>query len=524
MTNTSNSELNVYEERLKIKSFEDGMKLYETCSLQSVIPENRPFILRLNASSYSKINNLLHNKINKDNSILFDKTYQLAMIKTAQLIINDINFYPQTIFTHCDEILIIFNKANNFNRDSHTYISYISSKATNYFRSAFYKIFSQERMKYYSDETLFEIDNSMPVFKAKLIYFPENQNYEILNYIIWRLNKIRNYVQDYCISFINHQELENKNLQEQKDSLKSLTGINMDKDSPYYMTYGVFIKRSIFTDYCICKNNDIPEVIDSNDSSNDSSDDNIQLIDKVIYPVDNIWSMKLKYSDEALKEILDKYYNKNEWNVISDNPEMIFWYPYDTDYFTYPNIEKYYDNNQIIQHKINIIYNKSNNIKLYNQIDYSGNDNNNVKGFIKSFNNRDLNNNFSPYYKAIPVWSLYMMLIHILNIYNNSSYTTIINECISYGWLFSAGIRFMSFSSINSKFYLHDIIFVIWTVFMIIMLFSSAFNWIEYSGAFAIASLTTILYSYYLTIVVGLMFFEYVYTLPKQLTTKEKML
>jgi hypothetical protein len=331
------------------------------------------------------------------------------------------------------------------------------------------------------------------------------------------------------MSFINHHELEHKNLQEQKDSLKSLTGINMDKDSPYYMTYGVFIKRSIFTDYCISKNNDILQVNDSsNDKSSDESSeelfDNIQLINKVIYPVDNIWSMKLKYSDEALKEILDKYYNKNEWNVISDNPEMIFWYPYDTDYFTYPNIEKYYDNNQIIEHKIDIIYNKSNNVKLYNQIDYSGNDNNNVKGFIKSFNNRDLNNNFSPYYKAIPGWSLYMMFIHILNIYTDSSYTTIINECICYGWLFSLGIRFMSFSSINYKFYLHDIMFISWTLFMIIMLFSSTFELVNYSGAFAIASLTTILYSYYLTIVVGLLFFEYVHTLPKQLTTKEKML
>ena len=66
--------------------------------------------------------------------------------------------------------------------------------------------------------------------------------------------------------------------------------------------------------------------------------------------------------------------------------------------------------------------------------------------------------------------------------------------------------------------------FISWTVFMIIILFSSAFNWIEYSGAFAIASLTIILYSYYLTIVVGLLFFEYAHTLPKQLTTKEKML
>ncbi len=517
--NTIINQSNVYEERLKNKSFEDGMKLYETYSLESIIPENRPFIIRLNGNSYSKINNLLHNKINKETSVLFDKTYQLAMIKTSQLILNDINFYPQTIFTHCDEILIIFNKAVNFNRDSHTYISYISSKTTDYFNKTFNKIFTSERMRDYSQESIADINNNMPIFKGKLIYFPENQDYEILNYIVWRLNKIRNYVQEYCTSFINHHELNNKTLQEQKSFLTSLTGINVEKDSPYYMSYGVFMKRSIFTDYQL-KHND-NSITPANE--NDSFDDNIQLINKVIYPVDNIWSMKLKYSDAALKEILNKYYDKSEWNVISDNPEMIFWYPYDINYFDYNNIYNYNNNNQIIQHKINLIYNQSNTIKLNNQIDYSGNNNTNVKGSNKAKLNNSLefNNNFSKLYKAIPFCAFYMILLQVLNVYNNSYFINVINESICYGWVFSFGIRLLSYNSVN-HFNTHDIMLIMWSLIIFVMLLTPLAKIIVDSSAVAIATMIFVLYSYYFTIAIGLLFFKYVYTLPKQLTTTYK--
>ena len=58
--------------------------------------------------------------------------------------------------------------------------------------------------------------------------------------------------------------------------------------------------------------------------------------------------------------------------------------------------------------------------------------------------------------------------------------------------------------------------------FIMIMVLTPISKLIIDSPAFAIGSLTVVLYSYYFTIIIGMLFFEYVYTLSIQLTNKVK--
>ena len=134
----------IFEKRKNLKSFEDGMKLYEKHSFVKQIPNDRPFIIRLNANSYLKITKLLNNGDFKT----FNKTYNIAMIKTAEALLNDMVFKPVSIYTQYDEIIIIFNGSLILNGDSQKYITMLSSKATNYFNQEFYKIFNDNMMNY----------------------------------------------------------------------------------------------------------------------------------------------------------------------------------------------------------------------------------------------------------------------------------------------------------------------------------------------------------------------------------------
>jgi hypothetical protein len=72
------------ENRINIKSFEEGMQSYEKNSMTTHIPDNRPFIIRIKTDAYTKMTALLNAKLNRTVKTPFDKTYSIVMIKTAQ--------------------------------------------------------------------------------------------------------------------------------------------------------------------------------------------------------------------------------------------------------------------------------------------------------------------------------------------------------------------------------------------------------------------------------------------------------
>ena len=145
MSNTIIEDTILFSKRLVAKTLKDGMLIYENRELPTTIPLNRPFIIRLNASSFKKMNKFLNTtKIDDETRDEFNQSYVLSIIKTSELLLNDTMFKPYLVYTKGDEIILLFNKSYNFGHSVQKYLSILASKATNYFHSCFYSYLTNE--------------------------------------------------------------------------------------------------------------------------------------------------------------------------------------------------------------------------------------------------------------------------------------------------------------------------------------------------------------------------------------------
>jgi tRNA(His) 5'-end guanylyltransferase len=464
----------IFQKRNTIKSFEDGMKLYEDHSLTYTIPDDRPFIIRLNANSYAKITKILNrpNVENPPND--FNKIYNIAMIKTASAFMSDNIFKPVSIYTQYDEIIMIFDSAKIFKGDTQRYISMICSKASVYFINEFNNLFNSIS-EYYSSEL---IQSEMPIFSGRLVFFPKGNEYEIMNYIIWRNSKIRSYVQD-CVELIaTSDELTNKKKEEQVEIYKNVTGIEIEDDIPFYMTHGVYIKKSIYNTCYIPTN-----IIDSDKSV------------EVIYPIIHIWSMKVKYSDAILEQLLNKYYISEEWQNIAKESTTKIWYMYDQEELQRETI--YFKDEPIpITIENNI---QTNNIQSSNSLS------NEDLEIIR----RDLNN-IPIIYHTIPFWSIHLVIMHLISIFSNQDICNIIQMMIYYGLSYSLGIRYISSHIKETKFDIHHYITVFWTTMFGLITFTSIMTIFKCSPIVQLVSILSVYYGYYFTIMNGVLLYVYI--------------
>ncbi len=465
----------IFEKRNTIKSFEEGMKLYEAHSLTYQIPNDRPFIIRLNANSYAKITKIL-NRPNVENPPHdFNKIYNIAMIKTASAFMIDNIFKPVSIYTQYDEIIMIFNSAKIFNGDTQKYISMICSKASVYFIREFYNLFDSIS-EYYSSEV---IKNEMPVFSGQLVFFPKGNEYEIMNYIMWRNSKIRSYVQDCIELFATVDELSNKKKDDQIELYKNITGIEIEDDIPFYMTYGVYIKKSIYNTCYIPTN-----IMDSDKSL------------EVIYPVVHIWSMKVKYNDDILEQLLAKYYMSEEWQIIAKESTTKIWHMYDQEEL---RTEANYFKDMLPT-------------VIPNEIIYD----NDTKNDIKKITNEDLEkircdlNNIPLIYQTIPFWSIHLLIMHIFSIFGNQYIGNTIKMMVYYGLSYSVGIRFISSHIKETKFNMHHYIMVFWIVMFVMITLTSIMTIFKSSPLVQLVSILTVYYGYYFTIMNGVLLYIYI--------------
>ena len=108
---TTSEDIALFNARKNCKSIKDSMKIYENRPIHETIPENRPFIVRLNGNSFTKMNIY----VNSDTSIQeINKSYNLAIINTARSLLNDIMF-KQYINLLWSEYDLVFIKGNRIN-------------------------------------------------------------------------------------------------------------------------------------------------------------------------------------------------------------------------------------------------------------------------------------------------------------------------------------------------------------------------------------------------------------------------
>jgi tRNA(His) 5'-end guanylyltransferase len=471
----------IFEKRSAIKSFDEGMKLYEYHSLTSKIPSDRPFIIRINGNSYSKISNILnnHNLIGYPNT--FNKSYNLAMIKTAELLINDVIFKPITIYTHYDEIILVFNKAVLFNQDTQKYITTIASKATFHFQNEFYKIYINNFTNLYDRDTFLSIDKNLPIFDARIIYFPKDKEYEIMNYIIWRNSKIRNYINECSELIISKEALKNKKKEEQIEIYKSITGIDIEDNIPHYMSEGVYLKKTLNNTCYVYQNG-------------------VKTID-ITEMTTNIWSMKVKYDDMIVDEILAKYYNEDKWQEIATKSTTKIWHIYDEDEFK-NDIDNYIDNISKINQTQTQTYQENENDNRIN--------NNNVAltdDQVEKFNTVPI------MYKLIPFWSIHMLFMHLLFIYNNEPVRNILETMIYYAVPYSFGIYYISNhfkEDIIHRFSFINYIIGGWITMFSLITITSIMTLFDYSKPLQMIMILMVYYGYYFTVMYGLRVYVYV--------------
>jgi tRNA(His) 5'-end guanylyltransferase len=504
--NELKNELN--NETQNINSLEERMKNYEINSFTSKIPENKPFIIRLNGSAFMKVSKII-NFSEKYTPRIFNKVYNVAMIKASQKLMLDNIFKPVTIYTQYDEIVIVFSSAIVFNQDTLKYVSMIASKATNYFSHQLFKLL-QIYSEHYTYNDIKLIQQNLPTFEARLVYFPDGKENEILNYIIWRYSKIRSYIQD-CVEVVSiTPELVNKTKEEQLDLYREITGIDLEDIIPHYVNQGVFIKKSIF-DACY-----IPP---------DNQEDTLNLI----YPITHIWSMKVKYSDNILNQIMAKYYDSEKWQEIAKSDLIKLWHIYDESEF-YNDLKIDFTNNAMISNypefeddDANAAGDESSQTTQQQSPDKTKNvfnyiDKNNTNALIDAQANI-LNQNQNQktnwleapaFYMMIPFWSMHLFIMHLFCFINNVSISNTIDRMVYYAFGYSIAIRIISTYIKEYAFQFHNYFVMFWGALFSLITLTSILNVIEHSAILKIISIISVYYGYYFTIINGIVLYLFI--------------
>jgi tRNA(His) 5'-end guanylyltransferase len=475
--NTNADDIALYNARKASKSIKDGMKIYEQRNISRVIPENRPFIIRLNVNGnpLNKMNQFI-NQSYPDN--YFDKSYYLSMINTARSLMNDKMFKPRFVYTIADEINLLFNSADIFEGSVQKYLTLLSSKATSYFRNHFVQYIPSDKMQCYDPATIKNIKNNIPVFEGCILFFPEDKKYEIVNYFIWRSGK-RNPVDEFYRSkegkaFIMHKT--NQNLIEKfKDNNK----FSIEQILPTYTKYGVFMKKSIHSACCF-----------NNDGLNDEN---------VTYLVDNIWSMDFKFGNDVLDEMLAKYYNTDKWDIISEKPTTNFWFTYNLNTFdikTHPNGETTESEDEEFETHVS--------------------EQNKVRSHVFKYKNPYANDKCPEFYSIIPGMTLALILLNTYQILSDSSSQTQLLTMVHMGFIYATILTSINYKTLRIITWLWRFWLLAFTTINIPVVYTTAIK----NSYLRIGYVCLIVYSYYLTLFSGI----YLFSIHKEKQQKSQIL
>jgi hypothetical protein len=306
----------------------------------------------------------------------------------------------------------------------------------------------------------------MPVFEGRIVYFPADKAYELVNYFIWRANQ-RNPLQEYTRTIVGKSLVQKKTNTKLTEIVEDYANDNIDKVLPDYTKYGVFMKRTLYSACYI-----------TSDSCDGKTDDN-----NVTYPIDCIWSMKFKYGNDILDEMLAKYYNHEKWSIITTKPTTTFWKSYCLDTFdhdSHPEGE--------ITHKETEEY--STHLEKQQS-----------RCPVFKFNHAD--DEFSNIYMYIPGMTLILMFIHCFQILTHVPLKRQLYDLTTFGFIYNSLISLVSKKSCPFV----KISQVVWVLFMVCVNIPSLFNFMTSSANMKLVSTIGIVYGLYVTIFVGIYMF-----------------
>ncbi len=224
----------------------DRMKCYEQCSqLFDIIPHECPFLIRLDGRTFSNFTKKLL-ELEGETKEPYSKKFQACMIETAIALQNE--FKCATAYTHSDEITLIFNKPNI---DSEHLFGGRVSKLISLTASCASSAFLYNLMTFYGDK----LDYSEPrMFDARIILFPPEKEYEIVNHMIWRSKGdcTRNFISMYSEKFLGKKQVQGM---PNETRLKVLRELGHDLNSSttnYALKHGAFIKYDKETKSQVC--------------------------------------------------------------------------------------------------------------------------------------------------------------------------------------------------------------------------------------------------------------------------------
>lgn len=211
------------------------MKIYENQHVTKV-PKDKPYILRLDGRSFSKLIPLKKP---------FDSLFVLAMVRTCEDLMTE--FMPATIYTHSDEVTLIFNAIpaspggeHWFDGRTNKLLSVIPGKASVRFSLHLAQLINQHKEQY---ETIFvdKVNDFQQVFDGRLMTFEDSS--EIVNHQIWRsvLDCERNAIQSFAYHHFTPEDTHKKSTKELIEMLRE-KGVRWE-DVPLHLKHGIHIKR-----------------------------------------------------------------------------------------------------------------------------------------------------------------------------------------------------------------------------------------------------------------------------------------
>jgi tRNA(His) 5'-end guanylyltransferase len=232
------------DEKSPTLKLDDRMKIYEHMSDISV-PHHLPFIIRLDGNNFSAFTK----KLKKP----FDKNFTKAMVLTMTDLMDTFN--AQTAYTHSDEITLIFGAActkeqlTDPRTPRHLFNGRIG-KLTTESASLCSLRFTHHLHKLIDNDNTFDYTVVKQIlsdphlnFDARVLVFPEDKTYEIVNHMIWRSMRDcpKNCISKVAETFYSAKQLHGKNSVDKEQMVKEK---NFDYDN-----YDPYLKNGIY-----CKN------------------------------------------------------------------------------------------------------------------------------------------------------------------------------------------------------------------------------------------------------------------------------
>jgi tRNA(His) 5'-end guanylyltransferase len=246
----------------------DRMKYYERLSQNVYVVEpDMPFIIRIDGRAFSKFTK-------KFKTYAFDAyglPYSVELKRIMLLVANDLlhEFRPSTVYTHSDEITLIFNAqdiSQNGNYNEHIFggrtdklLSLIPSFASVCFSHhlaelgpVFGPVIYDEMNSHhtcYVYKSLIKPStcSQVQIFDARLLVFPDDKFHEIVNHMMWRSKGdcTRNFISLYCEKYIGKKQIQYMQKDQRLNELKTL-GFDLSGNGQYKvdfaMKHGVFMK------------------------------------------------------------------------------------------------------------------------------------------------------------------------------------------------------------------------------------------------------------------------------------------